>query len=110
MSLLLSLSLLASCQEKVNEGKLSLNLDVLGSSETSEFYFKDSSLLDILKSKYEVETKKSFFSEYIKCINDVCANDEYSWVYYLNGEPMNLGLDVYMPLDGDRVLISYKKV
>ena len=109
VSLLLSLSLV-SCQEQSNEGEVTLVLRVLGNNETSQFAFKDATLLDILKNKYEVKLKKIFYTEYVECINEVCANDEYSWLYYVNDKPMNLGVDVYKVKDRDVVLFAYRKV
>ena len=101
--------MLAGCAEKRNEGTFTLTVDILGSNETSTFTFKDAAFLDVLKQKYDVETKKAVYTEYLKCIGDVCANDEYSWLYFVNGEPTSYGMDSYRMQDGDVVLLSYEK-
>ncbi len=85
-------------------------LSILGNNETSKFYFKDASLLEIMKEKYELKVKKFFYTEYVECIKNVCANDEYSWTYYVNDEPMNLGVELYELRDEDLILVAYKKV
>lgn len=106
---MLSLSVVA-CQNQSSSGGVTLTLSILGEEETSNFYFEDATLLDVLKLKYEVETKKTFYTEYIKCVKNVCVNDEYSWVYYVNDKPINYGVNVYQVQDQDKVLFAYKKV
>jgi hypothetical protein len=54
--------------------------------------------------------KKSFFNKYIVCVNGVCKEGDYSWVYYVNDKPMNQGLDVYQVRDGDAVKLVYGEV
>ncbi|MBU0472064.1 MAG: DUF4430 domain-containing protein [Nanoarchaeota archaeon] len=109
MSLLLSLSLL-SCQEQINEGEVTLTVSVLGKNESSRFGFKQATLLDVVKTKCDVETKKTIYTEYLTCIDNICANDEFSWVYYVNDDPINQGIDIYEVKNDDKILVIYKKV
>jgi len=109
VSLLLSLSLI-SCQKQASEGEVSLTVSVLGRNETARYGFKQATLLDVLRKKCDVETKKTIFTEYLTCVDNVCANDEFSWVYYVNDDPINEGVDVYQVQDNDSILVIYKKI
>jgi len=106
----ISLSTLLGCQAKTNEGEVTLTLSILGENETSMFKFKDATLLEVLENKYEVVIKDSLYTEYVECIKNICANDEFSWIYYVNDDPMNYGVSDYRGQDFDNILFVYKKV
>ena len=111
MSLLLSLSLLASCEKQVaSEGTAKLTVSILGSNDTKEVEFVNETLLNILKNTCQLKTKDSIYTEYVECINGVCANDDFSWVYYINDDPMNEGADVYRVQDDENILVIYTKI
>ncbi|MFC2135454.1 DUF4430 domain-containing protein [Bacteroidota bacterium] len=101
---------MTGCQNQSSEGEATIIVEILGQNRTSHFHFHDATLLEILGYKYEVKTRKTLYTDYLSCLEGVCANDEYSWVYYVNGEPLNMGVDVYKVQDGDVILFSYRKV
>ena len=108
--LLLSLSIVSACQSRTNEGTVELTLNILGKEEVSKFRVKNSSLLQILESKHNITTKETLITNYVECIDNICANDEYSWTYTINEIPSHFPMKDYYPEDNDSIVISYGKV
>src|SRR5215204_1880063 len=52
--------------------------------------------LELLKSKYKVETKEySGMGEMVTSINDVKPDSKHFWGFYINGESAQVGADAY---------------
>ncbi len=60
--------------------------------------------LEILKEKYQVQTKSfSGVGEYVESINSVKPDNKHFWAFYVNGKFSNLGAGDYKTKNGDQV-------
>ena len=101
--LLLSLSLV-SCQQNNEEVEVKLKIKTIGHT-TVEHYITNSSALDILKKDHEVDGKG-----FIKCIDDVCSNQNYVWLFYINEEKTLYSASIYYPKENDTIGFYYSQI
>jgi len=58
--------------------------------------------LDLLKSKYEVQTKNfEGIGEFVTGVNGVAADDQHFWAFYVNGAQAQVGAGQYVTKDSD---------
>ena len=93
-------------QEKQNNsGEATLIIKSLGSTKTERFKFTKGTPLGILKYNYKVETLLN--DNFIECIDDVCADGNYMWLFYVNNKTINYGVKRYELKDGDVVMFEF---
>lgn len=75
--------------------------------ETSTFRFSADgyTALELLRSKHEVTRTAA----YIKCIDHVCVNKEYSWSFYVNGKMVPQSASAYTARSGDILEFKFGK-
>jgi hypothetical protein len=107
IGLIASLSLVGcQLQEKQNNsGEATLIIKSLGSTKTERFKFTKGTPLGILKYNYKVETLLN--DNFIECIDDVCADGNYMWLFYVNNKTINYGVKRYELMDGDVVMFEF---
>ncbi len=59
--------------------------------------------LDLLKSKYKVETKTFSAGEYVQAINDQAADSSHYWAFYVNGKQATVGASSYVTTNSDSI-------
>lgn len=77
----------------------------LGAEKTERFKFSNSTPFDILNYNHRVET--SLNGDFIKCIDDACADGDYIWLFYVNNKTINYGAEIYKLRDGDVVMFEF---
>ncbi len=108
IGLIASLSI-TGCQlqkeQQNSEGTATLIIKSLGSTKTERFKFSKGTPLGILKYNHRVETILN--DNYIECIDDVCADGNYMWLFYVNDKAVNYGVKRYTLKDGDVVMFEF---
>lgn len=107
MSLLVSLSILTSCQENGSSGSVTLKFSILGVNKTEQVAFNNETLLEIIQKNHTIKTKETLFTKYTFCVDEVCNEGDYSWVYFMNGKLLSLSIDIYKPEDKDIIELRY---
>lgn len=59
--------------------------------------------LELLKAKFQVETKDTSFGPQIMAINGIKATDKEFWLFSVNGQPASVGAHQYQTKDGDKI-------
>jgi hypothetical protein len=59
--------------------------------------------LELLKAHTQADTKDTSFGEQVIAINGVGQTASSFWLYYVNGEPAQVGADQYQTKDSDTV-------
>lgn len=86
------------------EGNATLIIKSIGRTTTEKFKVVDATALELLKHRHKVELT---YGKYLKCIDDVCANKEYMWNWYVNERLLSLGADDYKVKDGDKIKFEF---
>ncbi len=92
-------------KQQSSEGTATLIIRSLGSTKTERFKFSKGTPLGILKYNHRVETILN--DNYIECIDDVCADGNYMWLFYVNDKAVNYGVKRYKLKDGDVVMFEF---
>ena len=94
-------------KQQSSEGISTLIIKSLGSTKTERFKFSKGTPLGILKYNHRVET---FLNDnFIECIDDVCADGNYMWLFYINNKTVNYGVKRYSLNDGDTIMFELTK-
>lgn len=88
-----------------NEGEATLIIKGLGSTKTERFKFNKGTPLGILKYNHVVDTMLN--DNYVECIDSVCADGNYMWLFYVNNETINYGVKRYRLKDGDVLMFEF---
>ena len=108
IGLIVSLSI-AGCQlqgkPQSSSGQATLVIRSLGATKTERFKFSKGTPLGILKYNHAVETILN--DNYIECIDGVCADGNYMWLFYVNNKTINYGVKRYSLKDGDVVMFEF---
>ena len=110
MGLIASLSLAGCFQQKSrqsSEGEATLVIRQFGSIKTERFKFSNGTPLGILKYNHSVKTILN--DNFIECIDGVCADGNYMWLFYVNNKTINYGVKRYSLMDGDAVMFEFTK-
>jgi hypothetical protein len=92
---------------KSSEGTATLVIKSLGGVKTERFKFSKGTPLGILKYNHRVDT---FLNDnFIECIDDVCADGNYMWLFYVNNKTINYGVKKYILKDGDVIMFEFTK-
>jgi len=46
---------------------------------------------------------------FVECIDDVCADGNYWWMFYANNKTINYGVKRYMLNDGDVIMFEFTR-
>ena len=109
ISFVLALALIGLSQkEKQNQtnGKVVLVIKSLAKTDKESYDKAGITSLALLLKEHNVELTAGKF---IKCIDGVCAENEYSWHYYINNKPINYGADAYKIKKGDEIIFEFSK-
>ena len=92
-------------KQQRNEGTATLIIKSLGTTKTERFKFTQGTPLGILKYNHRVGT---FLNDnFIECIDDVCADGNYLWLFYVNNKTINYGVKRYKLNDGDIIMFEF---
>ena len=92
-------------EQKSDEGEATLVIKSLGATKTERFKFSKGTPLGILKYDHRVDT---FLNDnFIECIDDVCADGNYMWLFYVNNKTINYGVKNYKLKDGDVIMFEF---
>jgi len=69
----------------------------------------DQNLLEVSKAQAEIQTEDSELGVFVTDINGTSNNEGSFWIYYVNGEMGQVGVDQYTCKDGDKVEWRYEK-
>jgi len=90
-----------------SEGTTTLIINSLGSKKTERFKFTQGTPLGILKYNHRVKTFLN--NNFVECIDDVCADGNYMWLFYVNNKTINYGVKRYKLNDGDVIMFEFTK-
>ena len=92
-------------KQQSSEGTATLIIKSLGTAKTERFKFTQGTPLGILKYDHRVDTFLN--NNYIECIDDVCADGNYMWLFYVNYKTINYGVKRYELNDGDDIMFEF---
>ena len=92
-------------EQQSSEGEATLIVKSFGEVKTERFKFSKGTPLGILKYNHRVDTILN--DNYIECIDDVCADGNYMWLFYVNNKTINYGVKRYTLKDGDVVMFEF---
>ena len=90
-----------------NGGTATLIINVLGTQKTERFKFTKGTPLGIIKYNHTVKTVLD--DNFIECIDDVCADGNYMWLFYINNKSINYGVKGYKLNDGDVIMFEFTR-
>lgn len=93
-----------------SKGKVTLKTTVLGSSTEKTYEFENLTALDLLQKDNKVNLTFSSYGAFVQCINGICSNNNYYWMYYVNSELAAVGADAYRIKNNDTIEFRYDKV
>lgn len=93
-----------------NIGNVTLIITVFDNSETHKYNFENITALKLLQMDNEVNTTYSKYGAFVNCINNICSNSNYYWMYYANGGMASVGASEYKIKDNDIVEFRYEKI
>lgn len=67
------------------------------------------SALELLKANATVETQSFDFGEMVTSVNGIPSTSDYFWLYYVNGEPAQVGADTYITKSTDTIEWRYEQ-
>jgi len=95
-------------------GSFTLSIDFAGlkSNETKVIDINEENLFDLMLTHLNLTYENySGLGHLITGIDGVISNrnlSNYFWIFYVNGERSNIGVDLFYPQDGDVVLWIYE--
>jgi len=92
-------------KDQSSEGEATLIIRSLGGTKTERFKFSKGTPLGILKYNHAVETMLN--DNYVECIDNVCADGNYMWLFYVNNKTINYGVKRYTLKDGDVLMFEF---
>ena len=92
-------------KQQNNKGTASLIIETLGKTTNERFNFTKGTALGMLEQKHDVKTLLN--DNFIECIDDVCTDKDYWWIFYVNEKEINLGVDNYRLKDGDKIRFEF---
>ncbi len=109
ISIVVSLSLIGLKQQQARSetGLIELTIKSIGNTTTEYYNGSSSSPLKLLKVKHDVKT--SLNKQFVRCIDNVCAENEYGWSLFVNDKYVNYGIDAYKIKRGDTIEFKFSK-
>lgn len=98
-------------QKKVNPSNISANITVnlADTKKTNSYSGPEITALDLLKKYNSVNTTSSTYGEFVNCINTLCSNNNYYWMYSVNGKLAQTGAGSYLVKNNDNLEFNYTK-
>ncbi len=90
-----------------SKGTATLIIKTLGTTKTERFKFTIGTPIGILKYNHTVKTLLN--DNFIECIDDVCADGNYWWLFYVNNKTINYGVKRYKLMDGDVIMFEFTR-
>jgi competence protein ComGC len=95
---------------KKESGYVELIIKVFNTTKVDKYSFRNITALELLELDNDVNVTYSKFGAFIRCINNICSNDNYYWLYYVNGNLAQVGAGEYVVKSGDRIEFKYGKI
>ncbi len=92
-----------------NKGKVTLMTNVLGVTKEKTYEFANLTALELLQKDNLVNLTYSSYGAFVQCINDICSNSNYYWMYYVNSELAPVGASDYRIKNNDTIEFRYEK-
>lgn len=93
-----------SVQEGNTQGTATLVIESIGNTTTQKYEINDVTAYELLDYGHDL---KVTYGDYLKCIDDVCANKEYVWTFYVNDIQSSEGVERYIVKRGDRIEFKF---
>jgi hypothetical protein len=103
--LILVLLVLGCAKSEIMEGEVTIIIETLGETLTEEYGYYGISLYEMLDERHDLKMSHCMF---LKCVEEICGNKEYSWAIYVNGDIINFGVDYYIVNNGDKIEVLYE--
>lgn len=98
MILLIGFVISQGCKEKNdNKGTTTLVIKTIGKTSSEKYNFTKGTALGLLKNAHNIKTKQYM----IECIDGICADREYWWVFKVNNKTINYGANDYVLQNND---------
>ena len=91
-------------------GNVTLIITVFNNSETHKYNFENMTALRLLQMNNKVNTTYSKYGAFVNCINDICSNSNYYWMYYVSGGMAPVSASEYKIKDNDIIEFRYEKI
>jgi hypothetical protein len=87
-------------QEKteVKQGTAVLIICSIGKTLQEEVQTSGATATQALKQRHNITTDSG-----LRCIDEICAQGNYRWVFYINDKLSNYGIDNYLIKGGDKI-------
>jgi len=92
-------------QTESSHGEVTLIIKSLGVTKIERFKFSEGTALGLLSMNHSVKTMLD--KDFIICIDGVCADKEYYWLFYVNNKTINYGAKRYRLKDKDVIKFEF---
>lgn len=93
-----------------NKGKVTLKTNVLGVTKEKTYEFENLTALELLQKDNRVNLTFSGYGAFVQCINSICSNSNYYWMYYVNNELAAVGASDYKIKNNDTIEFKYSNI
>ena len=90
-----------------NEGKAALIIRTLGETTREEFNFTSGTAWGLLNHNHNIRAILN--DKFIECIDSICADGKYLWMFYVNNRTVNYGIKNYRLKDGDIIEFKFEQ-
>ncbi len=94
--------------QNTNEN-VTLAVNMFNNSKSFSYEFQNISALGLLEKNNTVNVTDSKYGKFVNCINSVCSNNNYYWIYYVNNKEAQLGAASYYVKGNDTIEFKYEK-
>ncbi len=109
IGIVVSLSLIGLKQQQVKSetGLITLRIKSIGNTTVEYYNGSGSSPLKLLEIRHNVKTGLN--KQFVKCIDGVCAENEYGWSLFVNDKYINYAVNTYKIKRGDKIMFEFSK-
>lgn len=93
-----------------SKGEMTLKITVLGSSTEKKYEFENLTALELLQEDNIVNLTYSRYGAFVSCINNICSNNDYFWMYYADNSLAPVGADAYWVKNNETIEFRYDKM
>lgn len=90
-----------------SKGEVVLKITVLGSSTEKKYEFENLTALGLLQKENIVNLTYSKYGAFVNCINNICSNNNYFWMYYADNNLAPVGADAYWIKNNETIEFRY---
>ncbi len=105
---------IGSLQTKNNSQEISENvtLTVNAANKTQNWTYslENETAMQLLQKNNKLNISSSSHGTFADCINEICSNTKYFWVYYVNGNLSSISPSDYYIKKGDSIEFRYEKI